>query len=282
MRVKPVFEKEATEETKKIYGDIKSALGATSLPVFFAHLGAFPEYLDYISEPLIANLKEQKFKTLMKKMAEGMIPFINGRLQKSQELGLWIERYRHSPSFYQFQKGVDDIFILNLKLAFIFVALRESVKGWAIAAKKISSQASGQAEKADFWKDDVVFNPGDKNDFEIKWDKSGLIVIEEQNGLMKSQHGTLEKNMLPEYFQLCRIDCANHMKKNMFWAVRVGLEEMILTSLPLFPHLILSPINVLINLTSKYQEFPDLLYLLAEHFPTSGVQRMMFSGYMKI
>jgi hypothetical protein len=33
-------------------------------------------------------------------------------------------------------------------------------------------------------------------------------------------------------------------------------------------------------MTKKHKNYPELLYLLSEHFPTSVVQRLMFSGYI--
>src|SRR3990172_11164173 len=125
MSVKPVFENQASEEVKEVYDSLKKALESQSLPLCFAYLGAFPEYLGYISHSLVDNLADPKFKALMEKMSKDLTPLINSRLAKSDSLKEWIGRYQYSPSFYHFQKDIGTIFILNLKLAFIFVALRE-------------------------------------------------------------------------------------------------------------------------------------------------------------
>src|SRR3989304_7685928 len=125
MSIKPIFEQEASEEIKMIYKNIKKALDSQTLPVFFAYIGAFPEYLEYISEPLINNLRDQKFKNTMRQMTDEMIPLINDQLKKSDGLNDWITRYKHTPSFYHFQNDIETIFLLNLKIAFIFVGLRE-------------------------------------------------------------------------------------------------------------------------------------------------------------
>ena len=71
------------------------------------------------------------------------------------------------------------------------------------------------------------------------------------------------------------------MKKEEFLILRVGIEKLILSSLVLMPEKIVSPINIFYKLTEKYEEFPELLYLMYEHFPTLVVQKMIFSGFMK-
>lgn len=279
MGVQPNFDKQASEEIKLTYKGIKNALESPSLPVFFAYIGAFPEYLTYIRDPLIENLKDPKFKTMTQRIREEIIPLINQNLKKSESLKEWIERYQHSPAFYQFQRDINNIILLNLKLAFIFVALREAVKGWAVAAKKLAFSASAQQKEKNFSAEDFIF---DKEEMEEYHQPLSLQITNNSQSLIKSQPFSIEKDLMGDYFNLCRIDFANHMKSNIFWAVRIGLEEIILNALPLFPHLIHSPINAVFALTSKYPDFPDLVYLLSEHFPTSSVQKMMFSGYMKI
>ena len=71
------------------------------------------------------------------------------------------------------------------------------------------------------------------------------------------------------------------MKKEEFLIMRVGVEKLLLSSLPLLPEKLISPINVFYKLTEKHKDFPDLLYLMSEHFPTIAVQKMLFSGFMK-
>lgn len=288
MGVRPVFENQADEEVKAVYDKLKKALESQSLPLFFAYLGAFPEYLTYISQSLVDNLADPKFKTITQKLSEEMVPLINSRLAKSDSLKEWTGRYQYSPSFHHFQKDLGTIFILNLKLAFVFLALREAIKGWAVAAKRIEAEVTRKEKEEEFTAADFIFDQTVVDNYQKNAGSQGegsqanLAIAVKREELIESEPFSLEKDLLPEYFNFCRNDFATHMKTNIFWAVRIGLEDMILATLPHFPHLILSPINVVFNLTSKYPDFPDLLYLLAEQFPTASVQRLMFSGYMKI
>jgi hypothetical protein len=71
------------------------------------------------------------------------------------------------------------------------------------------------------------------------------------------------------------------MRKEEYVFIRLEIEKIILRFLTLLPELIVSPVNLVIDMIKKYKNYPELLYLLSEHFPTTVVQRLMFSGYMK-
>jgi hypothetical protein len=71
------------------------------------------------------------------------------------------------------------------------------------------------------------------------------------------------------------------LKKEEYVFIRLEIEKIILRFLILLPELIVSPVNLVIEMTKKYKNYPELLYLLSKHFPTTIVQRLMFSGYMK-
>ncbi len=66
-----------------------------------------------------------------------------------------------------------------------------------------------------------------------------------------------------------------------FFIFRVEAEKLILNNLPLLPEIIFSPINIVLSLISKYENFYDFLYLLLEYFPTLSIQKMLFSLYMR-
>lgn len=280
--LKPVLESEAVGQVKSDYGELKQALEVSSLPLFFTYLGAFPEYLDYITDQLISNLKDSQFNSLHQLIGEQITDLIQSSLVQSEEAREWLNRYSHSPEYYYFQQNTNAIYSTNIKLAFIFIALREAVKGWAIAAKKLSSsnsfssQDNSPVSERDFVFDDILTQlppsyPNLPNTSNLS---------SPSQSLAQTAARSIEVNLLQEYLVICRNDFQDHMKQNEFWILRLGIEKMILSSLDSMPTLIFSPINVVLNLSSKYPNFPDLLYLLSEHFPTYAVQRLIFSGYL--
>ncbi|MBI4008705.1 hypothetical protein HY357_00560 [Candidatus Roizmanbacteria bacterium] len=279
MAISPILENQAKDEVHRDCEQLKKGLGIDYLPLFFSYIGAFPEYLRYLTDQLIPNVSNPKFNGLVRDTAIQINSLIKTSLNKSEEIQDWLSRYKNTPSFYNFQKDLDRIFTINLKLVFIFVALREALKGWAVAAKKIpesvadnnrSEQIKSLSQEIFMYEDYSTYSSDTRSNLEFQ-----------QQGLARTQPKMLEKDLLPRYISLCQLEFRQQMKKEEFLILRVGIEKLILSSLPLLPEKIISPINLFYSLTDKYADFPDLLYLMSEHFPTFAVQKMLFSGFMK-
>lgn len=275
MFVSPISENQASEEVKKEYKKLKEALNTEYLPLFFTYIGGFPEYLNYLTDQLVPNLKNTKFIVLIQEAKKSTFSLIESSLSKNEEIGEWLGRYKNSPSFYNFQKDLDKIFTVNLKSVFIFVALREALKGWAIAAKKLST--------SNLSRDEVVSSNQKAKDFIYEEPSLQVININQRHFANQqiSESGKIEKDLLPRYIFLCQQEYNQLMKTEKYLILRVGIEKLIHSSLTLLPEKIISPINIFYKLTEKYEEFPELLYLMYEYFPTYAVQKMMFSGFMK-
>lgn len=287
MNITPIFENQADQDVKTIYDSIKKSLEVRRIPLFFAYMGAFPEYLSYVSNQLTENLQNPQFKSLSERVGNEMIELIKTQLTPGEEVRDWFSRYGSSPSFYYFQQDTDNIFRTNVKLAFIFLALREAVKGWAVAAKKLPGQTTKTQKKPEskvkqenFIFEDIAEVPVIVMPQTKKSNGSSNTLSARGSSLARRDSSAIERDLLPEYLRLCKMDFYEHMKTTPFWELRIAVEKFILNVLPIMPHIVFSPINVVIDLTQKYEDFPDLLYLLSEHFPTYAVQRMMFSGYM--
>lgn len=279
--VTPVYEKNASSETQRLYTQIKHAVGLTSLPLFFAYLGAFPDYLNYITNQIVRNLKNDQFETLCNETKSQIKDQLEIYAPKTDEIDEWLRRYKNSPAFYHFQNDLAHIFLTNVKLVFIFLSLREALKGWAIAAKKLpstSKQAGGTVGTGD-QDEDLVYGGFDISSQVAP--KQNLMNTD-KNALSVRGNFALERDLLPSYLKLCRNEFTFILKTNEFWQMRVHVEELFLHDLAILPELIFSPINIVLKLTEKYPDFPDLLYLLSEHFPTYAMQRMLFSGFMLV
>jgi len=285
MLISPISENQASEEVKNCYLDLKRALASQTLPIFFTYIGAFPEYLSYVTNQLVQNLEDPAFTSLINQLNNEVVTEIHARLQKSKETAEWISLYKNSPSFYNFQKDLAGISLTNAKLACIFITLREAVKGWAVAAKKLSeSTVKRETEREElFTEDDFIFDRSVIESYRAIEDKNKdrLPAIKE-NYLARRSEGAIEKDILPDYLRISSSDFRQQMKYDYFWTLRVQLEEKVLSVLAMMPHLVFSPYNVIVGLTQKYENFYELLYLLSEQFPTLAMQRLMFSGYMMV
>ena len=164
-------------------------------------------------------------------------------------------------------------------MAYVFIALREAVKGWAIAAKKLPNTVNKNPAAQET---ETGIDPGQFiiDDTLILASVNNRQVGNRPSGLIKSSPGAIEPDFLPEYMTRCRNEFWQHMKTEQCLMIRLGTEKIILQSLSMIPNLIFSPVNVVIRLSQKYPEFSELLYLLSEHFPTYAIQRLLFSGFM--
>ena len=290
MHIRPVSEAEANPQTQKIYQSIKEALQLPHVPLFFQFLGGFPEYLEYIGSEIIANLEDPRFSAVIQTRNNFVSEIFHEDFDRGKEIADFLTRYKNTPEFYYFEKDVQSLFAVNAKLAFIFISLREAVKGWAVAARKLPSAIYGESKvtsQESEMEEELVYGiqEGIKNydlrfkNEEVTIPKSYLLNPKSKTLATKSE-GQIAVALLPEYLKLCRNEFAQLIKTQQFLFLRVELEKVVLRSIDTLPHKIESPINVVLELTKMYPMFPDLLYLLSEHFPTYAMQRWLFSAFL--
>ncbi|MBI4004741.1 hypothetical protein HY358_01230 [Candidatus Roizmanbacteria bacterium] len=286
LKIQPIDESAANDSVKDCYRQLKKTFRLPHLPLFFTYLGSFPEYLQYLTKQIVSTVDNTVFSGLIQEKGLTIEKQLRTHLHPSDDFTRWLQRNQYSPSFYNFQNDLKHIFETNLKLAFIFLALREAVKGWAVATKKLSTTANATHREVEqrLNENSFVYNtiqyviPNSFRDPRILDSR----FRRNDNGKMlkRVQHDSIEKDLLPEYLQLSRNEFAQALKTQEFLETRVVIEKDILNSLDLLPNFIVSPLNVVLQYTAKYSNFPELLYLLSEHFPTHAVQRMLFSGFM--
>ena len=130
--------------------------------------------------------------------------------------------------------------------------------------------------------EDFIFNQEFEYKDELSTEEKHRKITTSGSEVVINSSSPIQKDLLREYLSLCRNDFTLHMMDEEFVILRLGVEKMILSSLDSLPSVIHSPINTVLKLTTKYPNFPELLYLLSEHFPTCAVQRLLFSAYMSV
>lgn len=284
MILQPLPESQASENVRDYYDQLKKALDVQKLPIFFQYFGPFPEFLGYISSQLVRNLTNEKFSHLTDDLFKEIQKTITVTIHKSSLITKWLEDYKHLPEFYYFKKELEKIFTVNIKMSLIFLSIREAVKGWAIATKKLPENIN----KDTYQKESAYNKEHNKLIFEVTNDimqsfnesTHGNEPKQNQSGIVVRPDGTLVKNLLPDYLHACKLDFDQKMHKPEYVFYRLECEKRLLNNLELIPTLIFCPINVILGLTSKYPNYPEILYLLSEHFPTYIVQRMIFSAFL--
>lgn len=285
MKVSPVSIDEASDEIKSNYLKIIKCLELTYLPLFFQYFGSFPEYLDYITNQIVTNIKSEKFNLLVKEAALEVKKLIQEEFPKTQTMNEYLNHYQTTPQFYNFRNVLEKIFITNFKLTLIFLALRETIKGWAIGAKKLpsSTQKPSLKEEEDFLKktETVIINEA-RSDILNHFPSSSIILKSNfENDLpQKNNSNTLTTNFFVRYLEICQKEFFLLTKEEKYFLFRVQIEKLLLNSLPLMPEIIFSPINKTLPLIAHYDNYPDFLYLLYEYFPPLSIKKLIFSSYI--
>lgn len=267
LKITPIPETEAEGSVLENYQKLKQSLELTKLPIFFTYFGPFPEYLERITVQLVKNSADSRFTELCQELLTQLVRELHNTFPKRDSLKEWISRFKHSPAYYSFEKDTLQLERVNAKLAYLFVGIREAIKGWGVAAHKLgsSSRPVPHASEEEFIAEDVK-----------DWG-SGIIL--QKDGLATSER-SIEVSLLSRYLELCRLEYFSLIKSPELLSLRVRTESTILDTLPLLPHPLVSPINVVFKLIGNYPAYPDFLYLLSEHFPTYAMQRLMFSAYL--
>jgi len=279
MRLSPTNEKEAPVEVRAVYQELKTVLKLSKVPLFFQFLGSFPDYLVFLSEPVLGNLKSEKYNEIVLKNSQFVKQVFSDSFPKNILLQDFLKKYQNTPELYNLKQELGQIFETNAKLAFIFLALREAVKGWAVAARKLDSHFETTStsnpptniEKS--LEDQFIFNTDLLN-------TDTAFKIDSQSQALVSSSGSLSQALLPKYLSQCELEFKELQKTEALLYFRVELEKIVLRNLDLLPFPVFSPINIVLEIAKKYPNFPDLLYLLSEHFPTYAVGRYLFSAYM--
>jgi hypothetical protein len=140
-------EREATGQIREMYEALKRAFATPAVPVLFTYIAPYQEYFIFISRQIVQNAADNRFQDLVKETGQSISSVIASSLPPKQEYRQWIQRNANSLDFFHFRADNDYIFRTNVTLAFIFIALRETVKGWAVAAKKINPQTQQHPQK---------------------------------------------------------------------------------------------------------------------------------------
>lgn len=149
----------------------------------------------------------------------------------------------------QMHTEIERLVSANAKLSFLFICLRETVKSWG----SVHGSLPGTTKK------------------------------EEETALQIIPKSLLyERNNYDDFFTKAATTFEELQKDERLLFFRVKLEKMILSAIDMVGNPLFSPINVVLQLTNKYENFSDLVYLLADEFPSHAVKRLLFSGWLMV
>lgn len=275
LKIKPVPEYQSHGNLRELYKDIKNTLGLISVPVIFQYLGAFPEYLDYIWSQAKTNLHDKSFTSAssqVEKFSQDAIDIIYRPTPLAQ---LFVEKIGDSGESETVRDFAAKNRTVNSKLYLFSLSIRESVKGKFLGLKLFGEKLSHE-EKSRFTdfedgfvgKTDQTPEPGEENR------------IRDADMFLARKESSLTTSTIHVFLGVIEKEMNRLAKREDYLQARVALEKLALNALLFTNHPFDSSLSAIISRASQYPNFPELIYLVSELYPTQAPFKLLAASLM--
>lgn len=267
LRIKPVAENGASGEIAEIFDSIRLTLGLGNVPLVFRYLAAFPRYLSFLWDQSVKNLEDAVFCREAQESADFARLAISEIYYPSPATRLFLEKIIHRPEEYGLGKFVASTVRVNSQLYLLSLALRESLKGKYLGIKQIGEKLTN--EETD------QFHDLSEGFFETVKEKP------QNRPVSQNKSAGLTTSLYGEFFRFMSWEMDKLLRSEEYLARRVELEKYTLARLHLLPHPLESSLTSMMRETSHEPNFPELIYLIGDLFPTQMPYKLMASTVMK-
>lgn len=274
LHLKPIPEAEASEEIIPVYRSIKEILATQSVPLVFQYLACFPLYLFYIWNQAQQNLIDINFQTEAKELLIFSQASINEIYSPSAAAQMFLGKIGERAEKHELGKFVLDVSRMNASLYLLSLAIRESLKGKYLGIKQIGERLE-EKEKEIF--SDLSEGLMDK----INLERENMIQSEIGKQIVPRDKQGITLSIFAEFFKFMNWEMETLVKREEYLTRRVELERFALNKLPLIPHPLDSSFAIVANQHARDPKFPELIYLIAELFPTQAPYKLLASAVMK-
>lgn len=258
--INPISYEEASEQIKRLYSDIEDTFGVHNVPLFFQMMANFDEYLIYIWPQIKKNIKDPEFQSLIATIEKQNINDLEKVYHPDKEVIQYIHSHIQNQTVYAtIKEDFLKIYHMNVQLAFIFIGLREAVKGWAVGAKKLGENIQYDPMKQ------KVHAPINENFKDTMMEEFSSVPA-------------LATNFHSKLLALCLSEMEDLITKKEYLYKRVEIEERFLSDIADIPHTIDSSYSKVSKFAYKYPHFDELLYMLSETFPTMIINKLSTSA----
>lgn len=276
LKLKPIPENEADDEILSLYVSIKETLKLSHVPMIFQYLARFPVYFSYIWDQSRMNLTDSNFIKYTNEIKHFSQGAINQIFMLSSVTKLFLEKMEGRTELYELKKFAENSSEVNSSLYFLSLAIRESIKGVYLGIKQIGEKLD-EDEKAVF--DDLADGFAFKEESYMERTMNKLATA--SNQLANREKGSITTSVYGEFFKFISFEMKRLLKMEEYLTRRVELERFALNLLHFIPHPLDSSFTNIIKQTSHDPTFPELIYLVADLFPTQAPYKLMASAVMK-
>lgn len=272
----PIPEVDADSETLKIYQSIKQTLGLQNVPIIFQYLAVFPKYLAFIWQQAQHNLNDSEFINQAKKIENFAQTAIQTVYTPSALTQIFLEKLKDRAEKAELIKFVATISQMNSSLYLLSLAIRESLKGKYLGIKQIGERLVDEEK--------TVFNDLSEGFLQpVGSNKEGKsnVRIHATKGLTYQSPTGITTSLFAEFFNVIEKEMDKLRKEEKYLIRRVELERFALSCLHLIPHPLDSSITTIFKQAYNHPQFPELIYLIADLFPTQAPYKLLSSAVMK-
>lgn len=276
LRIVPIPEHKATGEIRKLYSSIKAATGADSVPLVFQYLAVFPDYVHFLWEQISPNLTDPAFQSQAKDIIQFGQTAISTVYSPSPLMELLLERIMRRPEYEQLLQTTQRLLQMNASLYFLSLAIRESLKGKYLGIKQIGTVLS-EKEKRTFYTVADSVGPAQASS------SDGHSSVQSSSLRLATRASTtgLTPSLYQEFFRTIEREMEHLMKREAYLTRRVELERFSLAKLPLLPYPLDSSFVTMTRKSGEHPQFPELVYLLSDIFPTQTPYKLLASAVMQ-
>lgn len=276
LSLKPIPENQASGEVAQIYASIKQTFGLSTVPIIFQYLAVFPDYLSYIWQQALENLNALEFKNQALEIEKFAQTAIQTVYTPSALAEVFLEKISSSAEKVELTKFVQTISQMNAGLYLLSLAIRESLKGRFLGIKQIGERLE-EEEKSVFndLSEGFLQKSGspDKDDTDVRVYGTKQLSYAAPKGITVS--------VFAEFFSIMDKEMERLLKEEKYLTRRVELERFALSRLHLIPHPLDSSISTIFKKASGNPQFPELIYLTSDLFPTQTPFKLMASAVMR-
>lgn len=276
LKLKPIPENEADDEINALYVSVKKTLNVSNVPLIFQYLARFPVYFSYIWNQARMNLTDTGFIKNTNEISFFSQEAINQIYTPSETTKLFLDKIKGRAELSELKKFCDSSSAVNSSLYLLSLAIRESIKGVYLGIKQIGEKLD-EDEKAVF----NNFADGFSFKEESYMEKTMNKIASTSDQLANTQKGSIVTSVYGEFFKFIDWEMKRLLKMEEYLTRRVELERFSLNLLHFMPHPLDSSFTNIIKQTSHDPTFPELIYLVADLFPTQTPYKLMASSVMK-
>lgn len=277
LSLKPIPEKEASREVAQIYLSIRKTFGLDNIPIVFQYMAVFPNYLDFIWQQALANLNDPEFKNQSKEIEYFAQTSIQTVYTPQTLTKLFLEKIENRAEKFELSKFVNTISQMNASLYLLSLAIRESLKGKYLGIKQIGEKLADEEKSVfnDLSEGFLQSSPetNEKGQNDIRLHKERPLAYKSPQGITTS--------VFAQFFDIMEKEMEKLLKEERYLTRRVELERFTLSKLHLLPHPLDSSITSIFREAYDNPQFPELIYLISDLFPTQTPFKLMASCVMK-